>query len=420
MSTMWLKAENKLKTQWPVSFIVCIAIAALFFGLFFTFFNTLQPATLTGTVPTIKEQKFEYTIDTLSIILEERGRKCARDNLIQRNRCYHKIAEDIIGNFSFKDILAGLKVIQDGNPLSSYHDFLHYLAREEFSKQGNIASVLRMCTPVYFNACYHGATSGYIERSGFAGASRQELAQVMLSACDSLKEKGSSGFYSQCIHGMGHGLMLLTDMELPKSLELCDLLGKYREICYGGVFMENFPGSATSDHPVKYIKEDDPLYPCSILQEKYLSNCYTFLTSHFRYLSGYDEEKTARMCEVVPEKYRGDCYITIGSGGAGQYINVKDTIKACNFVPSGESREFCIKGIVIFFADRFGGNNEKMFRMFDFCEIVEEASKQTCYSQIGTNLKSWVEDGNERAAACARITMTQERELCLEAADATL
>ena len=49
----------------------------------------------------------------------------------------------------------------------------------------------------------------------------------------------------QCVHGLGHGLMIYSRNDLPYSLRICDGLATAwdRNSCTGGVFMQNFlPG----------------------------------------------------------------------------------------------------------------------------------------------------------------------------------
>ena len=74
-----------------------------------------------------------------------------------------------------------------------------------------------------------------------AGVAKDEVAEVARSVCDQTKSTASSFVYYQCVHGLGHGLMLSTRYELPGALRLCHGLRTDfdRVSCTGGVLMEN-------------------------------------------------------------------------------------------------------------------------------------------------------------------------------------
>lgn len=327
------------------------------------------------------------------------------------NNCQTKKALEIVNKFQFKDILDAYETLQLKNPQNSCHDVMHFIASNEFKKNPNLPDIFNQCTSVCFNACYHGAVLGYIQNSNLAGLDSEQLENIIIHACDTLTNQKQNQ-KGNCIHGIGHSLMLISDNELPQSLKFCDSFNSTgdRETCYGGIFMENFPNTSSSDHPSKYIKSDNPLYPCDILDDKYLNVCYTFLADYLSFINKYDLDKTISMCALVPIPYRNNCYRTIGSSAQGRVQEFNQMQDICKKVPK-DYQDICIKGVVISYADRYGGNREKFLKMFDFCKIVDTPYKKACYNQIGVNLVQWLPQ--EKQMLCSKAENSEEREWCL-------
>ena len=66
----------------------------------------------------------------------------------------------------------------------------------------------------------------------------------------------------QCVHGLGHGLMIYSGDDLPWSLRTCHkLLTDFDRVsCTGGVFMQNLD---TTMGTSRYLSKTDPIYPCN-------------------------------------------------------------------------------------------------------------------------------------------------------------
>ena len=71
--------------------------------------------------------------------------------------------------------------------------------------------------------CWSGYYHGILERA-FAGVSEEDLPAVSRRLCASAQVRRSDFIAYQCVHGLGHGLMIYTDYDMPLSLETCDAL----------------------------------------------------------------------------------------------------------------------------------------------------------------------------------------------------
>ncbi len=328
------------------------------------------------------------------------------------NKCLEKNARELLARFSFHEISGAYENITNRNPVLSCHDILHHLASLNYEKNKNLAQSFSECSSVCFNACYHGVVLGYIDDMGLESASNERIAGTLRSVCNSLS--GPKKFLqADCIHGIGHALMLTSDNNLPWALKSCDLARRPAS-CYEGVFMENFPGTSTSDHPSKYLRNDDPTYPCNAVDNKYRRTCFTFLASHFIFQKGWNLEAVLSSCLLIPSEYRSECYRTMGTSAMGKSnVTMGDLSSICESIPTENGRQECVRGVVISFYDRYSGVMDKFLGMFDFCEQAEDNYKKTCYTQIGKNLRGVILDPKKRETVCSKVLNEQERAWCL-------
>ena len=159
---------------------------------------------------------------------------------------------------------------------------------------------------------YHGATEALFRARGTANLE----ADIAVVCGDAL----NSFFRYQCVHGVGHGLMAWTSYELLEALVLCDRLEQAgdQQSCYSGVFMENVVGglSGAMGHFTEYLSED-PHFPCSILEERYIGPCYFFQTSRMLMLARGDFQQVATGCAEAPRVARSSCFQSMGRDVGG-------------------------------------------------------------------------------------------------------
>ena len=139
--------------------------------------------------------------------------------------------------------------------------------------------------------CNSGYYHGVIERA-FAGVPRARVAHIARGLCTGKAVTKEEFLLYQCVHGLGHGLMIYSGLDLPYSLKVCDQLQTQfdRVSCTGGVFMQNLmPGMGTS----RYLRKSDPIYPCNAVAERDKVYCYLMVTSRILTLNGYDWKETA-------------------------------------------------------------------------------------------------------------------------------
>ena len=101
----------------------------------------------------------------------------------------------------------------------------------------------------------------------------------------------------------------------------------------------------TVDHKSAYLKEDQPMYPCTAVKEKYKEQCYLMQTSYALQVESYDFKKVFKLCADTTEPYRTTCYQSLGRDASGQSISDTDkTTSTCLQGANYEAQSNCIVG----------------------------------------------------------------------------
>lgn len=337
---------------------------------------------------------------------------CAKEN--RYTECLENAASDFLQKFSSYEVFNVFEKNEtDPNFFQYCHTTLHFLGRELYKVKKNTKDSLSLCTSACFQGCNHGVLEGYLEEKGVSNDNDVALRDEIVKICGQGENYEKQELYNECLHGLGHALMFVTDGELPRSLYLCDSLDdqKKRDWCYSGSFMENSTSSTNIDHPSKYLKAEDPLYPCNILEEKYLDMCYTLQGLYYADLTEHDVKKTAELCQKVPQNYKIGCFRAIGQGQVGITQELSKIKNDCNLVGESEFVQACIQGAVGALSTRYSGNAKLLI---EFCGLLEEENKKVCYEAMKSYLRGWVNNPEDLRSICLEIPEEQYKAMCLE------
>lgn len=329
-----------------------------------------------------------------------------------RDGCYKGAAAVFYNQFGLSQTLQTLKA-NEGYPevYARCHEVTHYLSRFEYDKLKNISQVYAQCDSTCHGGCYHGTMEAYLKEKQLANESvKAQFAKV----CGKPEDYQNPLEFNECLHGLGHAAMFVTDMELIQSLALCDNISGQREKdrCYTGVFMENSSSSTSFDHQSIYLKKDDPYYPCNSLEEKYQPMCWQYQSSYFAIITNQDWVKVASMCSQIPPQYQDRCVRTIGTNQVG-FTPILKTMKAdCDLMPNVHFQSVCVEGVISSFAYRFVGDLNKMV---EFCSIVDSQNKEACFKQMGVAFMDWTTDKKVAGSNCSKIPDPQGIDWCLRA-----
>jgi hypothetical protein len=260
--------------------------------------------------------------------------------------------------------------------------------------------------------CNSGYYHGVIERA-FAGVPREEVTRIARRLCTGHAVTKEEFLLYQCVHGLGHGLMIYSGLDLPWSLKTCDRLQTDfdRVSCTGGVFMQNLmPGMGTS----RYLRKKDPIYPCNAVVERHKVYCYLMVTSRILSLNGYDWRKTAAGCRRSEPGWVDTCFQSYGRDASGfTRYQPRSTIRIC--LEAGKDAGQCLYGAARDYGNNYAGGPEAA----RLCNLAPARYRGYCFEGVGTILGTLHRLGSERRAACNAITPYRYRGDCYRGAAIT-
>ncbi|CAN5462689.1 hypothetical protein BH24GEM3_BH24GEM3_15280 [soil metagenome] len=340
------------------------------------------------------------------------------------------------------------------------HVYAHAIGLAAYTGADEVGQRFGECTPIFQSGCYHGVVQAYfVDLSGRQGGIDADAVNALCS--EQRGPEGGRWLLFQCVHGLGHGLTMLYGHDLPRALEGCDLLldSWERRSCYGGAFMENVVNATMPHHPAtrspadaehgshaqhvataaqpsehahhaegheehhgghaaatapfKALDPENPHYPCSELDERYLSACYQMQTSAVLFFNKRDFAATARFCDEAPDSVRHLCYQSLGRD-INSYAeqNHAQTIRLCA-VGDPRYRSWCYIGVVKNLVDLTARAEDGIA----YCRAISEAEyKRACYEAVGEQI--WVlEQEVERREELCRSAEPAYLDLCRGGAD---
>lgn len=345
-------------------------------------------------------------------------RQCKGVTLAERQQCYEAFFLDLSASGGVPMALGALAVLGGLDPWveANGHVYTHLIGIRAWQPGRDVAKVFASCNGLYQSGCYHGVIQSYLTAEGAVDSAR------VAGLCDAVA-KEAPGFLArfQCVHGLGHGLEMAFAMDLPRALEGCDWLGNTwdREACYGGAFMENAVASSPEGHhaPAELIAERDgqgadagdhsghgahgghgaaatvatfrmrdsadPLYPCSIMGDRYLSSCYQLQGGIILDHTGYDWAASAAICDTAPQWIRHECYLSLGTNASG--FTVQDTERTIRMCSAGDPgyQPWCFVGAAKNYVDVTGRPEDGIA----FCRKVPPGNNQRqCWVAVGEEL----------------------------------
>jgi hypothetical protein len=264
------------------------------------------------------------------------------------------------------------------------------------------------------STCWSGYYHGILERALYAASSDVLVTKAVRNLCATVEDTSPVFIYYQCVHGLGHGLMIHFGLDLPTALSYCEKLTTTwdQTSCDGGVFMENFNTSygVTS----RYLKDDDPIYPCNAIAERHKLYCYLQVTDRILQLDGHDFAVTAKTCMQSEAAWRATCYQSYGRSSSGDSrLDQARIIRLCGYAPARYEAE-CVYGAV----RDITSNDASADRSTRFCNAVAAALRPRCFYGLGTIVAGFDTTGAKLRAACEAAPAAY-REECLQRRDGT-
>ncbi len=247
-------------------------------------------------------------------------------------------------------------------------------------------------------SCWSGYYHGILERA-FRDVEPDDLTATARVLCDDADVRRTAFIAYQCVHGLGHGLMIYTGYDMPRSLETCDGLATSwdQTSCTGGVFMENL--SSSYGITSKWLRDDDPLYPCNSVAERHKLYCYLMVTSRILPLEGWDYGKAAAWCRKAETGWVATCFQSLGRDASGQTRgNVSEILAICS--KGGDMTRECVYGAARDLTSQDSGAS----RAAKLCTRAAAAQRSYCFFGIGTILGGLYATEKQKRAACDSVS----------------
>ncbi len=266
-----------------------------------------------------------------------------------------------------KAALNELSNLMENNPkvLRSCHGLVHEIGHIAFKKYGFGGAI-----EFQNDLCGSGYLHGIVEEN-FSKV--KNVTSTMLSICEGFDIPTRDS----CYHGVGHGLMFMTDNDIPKSLTYCDLYpeDKFDIRCAEGVYMENF-STDQQTHESEYLNPQIPEFPCAQQPEKYKSVCYFYAPIY--YLSLHENQYTQALdwCASLSEHQQTCAY---GVGSRTMKYNLQDPVfveNICHYNP--KFTRACVDGMVSYYLVNFVSKTKGR----EMCKTLPERSLKNCLTSI--------------------------------------
>lgn len=225
--------------------------------------------------------------------------------------------------------------VRDGTVRGNAHELAHVVGNMAYQENG--FSGVAVCDPTMSYGCYHGVSEAFLLEHGESAVVDAELScQMLYSAATSVP------LLASCIHGMGHGIVSWTGLDLTPALALCDtLLPEHQKFCYDGVFMEYLAENQSAQFSVP---EDHLWDLCTTLPLRHQESCtqYQILEAH-RVLN-HDITRVLAWCEKSPiQELSYICLDSLGrSIGMAAWQSPNDIVSLCSAASSMDTISICI------------------------------------------------------------------------------
>lgn len=248
---------------------------------------------------------------------------------------------------------------------------------------------------------YHGILEHAFQTEKLTQFTSDELARISRKFCDDPDVRATSWIAYQCVHGLGHGLMITTALDLPLALESCNKLnGEWdQQSCKGGVFMENINTSygATSE----YIKKDDLLYPCNMVKEGDKLYCYLMQTSYILRQNGWNWDATAELCTRSDKGWVATCFQSYGRDASGSTRqNATEILRLCGQAGRYGGELDCVLGA----AKDVTANYNDGKPAAKLCDQARDDLRRNCYWAVGTISGGFKASADDRLLDCQSYT----------------
>jgi len=299
-----------------------------------------------------------------------------RDRTVGRPNCYRDYFAEVMRNEGADVAVAEIATLSESDDYVARdcHQVVHDLGNDAAEHYGDVGIALTYEGSACWSGYYHGVVEYAI--SQFNGT---ELFDEMPNICTTAAEREYSFTHYNCVHGLGHGVMLNTDGDLFGSIPYCETLPDRWELssCVGGAIMENVVSAQQGIQTD--LRTDDLIYPCNVIGDDYVDECFAMQTSWMLYNLGYADENFAEafaICDTVRTDMVDNCYRSMGRDISGSsLLEVSRIVRLCSLGDPAYQEE-CFVGASL----NAVYNDHGTAMATALCEAIPARMQDACYA----------------------------------------
>ena len=311
--------------------------------------------------------------------------------------------QQAFGNLAYyqgpKAALALVEKKYPGGADPACHPVMHRIGAGALARfHGNIARTFAAGSSFCWSGYYHGVLErAFLSLKVF---NAKTLGAKARTICRSAEIEADSWLSYQCLHGLGHGLMITTAYQLPFALSVCRQLQTDwdQTSCKGGVFMENFITSYGGDSP--WVRPNDAMFPCDRVRQQDKYTCYQQVTTRMIRMFGLDWPRMARLCAHAERGWSATCFGSFGQNASVQnFRNPKKTAQTCAITRRYGGEAMCLE----YAAEDIAGTYSSGTQAATLCNLTAGNVRPSCFQAIGRLLRYLRSTPERRVAECHAI-----------------
>ena len=233
--------------------------------------------------------------------------------------CFKSYFERITNEVSANAAMAEARRFKSQKVISDCHLFAHFIGENTLEKYDfDIGEALSSCAAGCSSGCYHGVLERYIRDE----PDLPNLLPQLKAVCDAHGVDDRSRY--RCVHGIGHGLFAHNYLPPLDAVNGCDSFGgQWREVCIGGLTMENMDEYLLLDLDEEQFRKIlpeicAPFESLAKVRFRYIGpdvmeSCIIHIAQGLLFYTGYDIERTEELCEELSRQgHIDDCKEAIG------------------------------------------------------------------------------------------------------------
>jgi len=306
-----------------------------------------------------------------------------------------------IQKLSSSDSEAAWKYLKDAfmvnnQVIGNAHELSHVVGNEIY-RQHDFKGI-HVCDPAFAFGCYHGVTEKVLTELG------PEKINEIEYQCLEIFPLDKGGEYVSCVHGIGHGLLTLHNLDIDEALIDCDVLSESnRNYCYDGVFMEHQLST-----PVSKIDPENPWEFCTNFDEQYKSSCAIYHLVELSFHFNNNISALADACTLSTNSaIRQSCLRSLGLR-VSQLTrgNIQDILNLCSTVNNKSAHNTCITFAATEAIFQEYSEWQQTYKIL--CDSLDEDAAQNCLAYTKQMIKAYNRNEFQTLASSSISTPYQE------------